>query len=156
MMLDEILRQKLANWRPDSANPTLDVIDPPGNWRVTVEPQAVDRIGIDLHRLTVRPITAVPSGSLREQAERLARQVTGLLEPLRLVEIDEPLAVAQLRSTSPAPHEGGARYYEVERHADGTTHLGRYETHPGESKRQSVPFSLTHEALGKIVRDFTA
>jgi len=155
-MLDEILLEKLANWRPDTANPTLDVIDTPGNWRVTVEPQAVDRIGADLHRLTVRPVNAVPRGSLRDQAERLAHQVTGLLEPLRLVEIDEPLAVAQLRSVSPAPHANGVRYYEVERHADGTTHLGRFETHPGEGKRQSIPFSLTQEALGKIVRDFTS
>ena len=155
-MLDEILLRKLAEWRPDTANPTLSLTDPAEAWSVTLDAEAVETIGSQLRRVSVRPIKATVTAPLREQADRLARQVTGLLEPLRVVEIDDGAALAQLRSQAPAQRDGAARYYEVTRHADGTTHLRRYQTRPAESKRQAIPFSLTHEALAKIVRDFIA
>ena len=155
-MLDEILLQKLAEWRPDTANPTLSLTDPAGAWSVTLDAEAVETIGSQLRRVSVRPVKAKVTVPLREQADRLARDVTGLLEPLRVVEIDDGAAVAQLRSHAPAQRDGAARYYEVTRHADGTTQLGRYQTRPAEGKRQAIPFSLTHEALAKIVRDFIA
>jgi hypothetical protein len=155
-MLDEILLRKLAEWRPDTANPTLSLTDPAGAWSVTLDAEAVETIGSQLRRVSVRPVTATVAAPLREQADRLAREVTGLLEPLRVVEVDDGAAVAQLRSHAPAQRDGATRYYEVTRHADGTTHLGRYQTRPAEGKRQAIPFSLTHEALAKIVRDFTA
>ena len=155
-MLDEILLRKLAEWRPDTANPTLSLTDPAGAWSVTLDAEAVETIGSRLRQVSVRPVTATVTAPLREQADRLAREVTGLLEPLRVIEVDNGPGVAQLRSQAPAQRDGANRYYEVTRHADGTTHLGRYQTRPAESKRQAIPFSLTHEALGKIVRDFIA
>ena len=155
-MLDEILQRKLAEWRPDTANPTLSLTDPAGAWSLTLDAEAVETIGSQLRRVSVHPLTATVTAPLREQADRLARDVTGLLEPLRVVEIDDGAAVAQLRSQSPSQRDGASRYYEVTRHADGTTHLGRYQTRPSEGKRQAIPFSLTHEALAKIVRDFIA
>ena len=153
-MLDEILLRKLAEWRPDTANPTLSLTDPAGAWSVSLDADAVETIGAHLRRVSVRPVTATVTAPLREQADRLARQVTCLLEPLRVVEVDD--TVAQIRSQAPARRDGAARYYEVTRHADGTTHLGRYQTRPGEGKREAIPFSLTHEALAKIVRDFAS
>ena len=116
----------------------------------------METIGAHLRRVSVRPVTATMTAPLREQADRLARQVTCLLEPLRVVEVDDGTAVAQIRSQAPARRDGAVRYYEVTRHADGTTHLGRYQTRPGEGKREAIPFSLTHEALAKIVRDFAS
>ena len=44
-MLDEILLQKLAEWRPDTANPTLSLTDPAGAWSVSLEADAVETIG---------------------------------------------------------------------------------------------------------------
>jgi hypothetical protein len=155
-MLDEILQQKLAEWRPDTANPTLSVTDPAGGWSVTLDAEAVESIGSRLRRVSVRPVGATVDAPLRQQADRLAREVTGLLEPLRVVEVDDGHAVAQLRSQAPAQRDGANRYYEVTRHADGTTHLGRYESRPAEGKREAIPFNLTHEALGKVVRDFAS
>ena len=155
-MLDEILLRKLAEWRPDTANPTLSLTDPAGAWSVTLDAEAVETIGSRLRQVSVRPVTATVTTPLNEQADRLARDVTGLLEPLRVIEVDAGPGVAQLRSQAPAQHDGANRYYEVTRHADGTTHLSRYQTRPAEGKRQAIPFSLTHEALAKIVRDFAA
>ena len=153
-MLDEILHRKLAEWRPDTANPTLSLTDPEGGWSVTLDAEAVESIGSRLRRVSVRPVGATVTAPLRDQAGRLAREVTSLLEPLRVVEVDDGHAVAQLRSVSPSQRDGAARYYEVTRHADGTTHLSRYETRPTEGKRQTIPFNLTHEALAKVVGDF--
>jgi hypothetical protein len=151
-MLDEALQRKLADWRPDSPGQPLTVADAGGAWSATVEAEAVDGLGVRLRRLTVRPVTAAVTAPLREQADRLARDVTGLLEPLRVVEVDGGAGSAQLRSRVPAAVTGGVAYYEVDRKSDGTTSLQRYQA--GDGRRQDVPFTLTHEALGKIARDF--
>jgi hypothetical protein len=82
--------------------------------------------------------------------------VTGLLEPLRLVEVDAPRGVALLRSNAPAAREGTLSYYEVLRQADGTTRVNRYEAWHGTSKRQAIPFTLTNEALAKLVGDLAS
>src|SRR5262249_18814467 len=88
-----------------------------------------------------------------EQARRIANQVTGLLEPLRLLEIDAGRDLAQLRSQAPAQRGGDLQYYEVLRHGHRDTQVARYQASHASSKREQVPFTLTHEALGKLVRD---
>jgi hypothetical protein len=125
-------------------------------WQVSLTAEQVDALGCRLRDLTLsrlRPLDEAPP--LAEQARRIAERVTGLLEGLRLVEVDEPHAVAQLRSTTPARRGEDLAYYEVLRHADGITRVNRYHA-PAEGKRQAVPFTLTHEALAKLVGDLTA
>jgi hypothetical protein len=156
MTIDETLLQKLASWRPDSVSDRLSVDHAASGWQVSVTAEQVDTLGCRLRDLTLsrlRPMEDAPP--LAEQAERIAGRVTGLLEGLRLVEIDEPHGVAQLRSSSPARRGDDVAYYEVLRHGDGTTRVNRYHA-PAEGKRQAVPFNLTHEALGKLVGDLAA
>ncbi len=153
MTLDEILLRKLASWRPDSACDRLTVDDPGSGWQASISAEQVDTLGCRLRDITLsrsRPLDN--PAPLAEQAGRIAGRVTGLLEPLRLVEVDEPHGVAQLRSAAPAVRGEELAYYEVLRHADGTTRFGRYQA-PAAGKRQAVPFTLTHEALGKLVGD---
>ena len=95
-------------------------------------------------------------GSLADQAGRIAGRVAGLLEPLRLIEVDGEHQLAQLRASRRRGAATTVQYYEVLRHADGTTRLGRYEVSPAAGKRQAVPFTLTHEALAKVVSDLAA
>jgi hypothetical protein len=105
-----------------------------------------------LHTLQLGRLQPLPAGpSLREQAEAIARRATGLLEQLRLVEVDETRGVAQLRSDAPALRGEVKRYYELLRFSSGTTTLSRYEV--GTGPRQPVGFTVTHEALSKLVRD---
>ena len=87
-------------------------------------------------------------------ANSIAGKVTGLLESLRVLEVDETQAVALLRSEKPAVRTDEVLYYEAMLKADLTCELRRYAASTGEGKpRQSIPFTLTHESLAKFVDD---
>jgi hypothetical protein len=152
MTIDETLQQKLADWRPDSSGDRLSVDHPASGWQISVSADQVDTLGCRLNEINLSRTRPLDNpGSLVDQANRIAGRVTGLLEPLRLVEIDQPHGVAQLRSNVPAQRGEDKAYYEVLRHTDGATQVNRYQASAG--KRQAVPFNLTHEALGKLVGD---
>lgn len=154
MTLDEQLLERLADWRPDGTRSALPVEDAAAGWRVLLTADTVDSVGCKLHALEVRRLAPLENQApLADQAGRLAATVTGLLEPLKVLEIDAEHGVAQLRSTSPAKRGEALRYYEVLRHADGTTLLQRYQAG---APREAVDFTLTHEALAKLVRDFAS
>jgi len=157
MTLDEMLLQKLADWRPDSARQPLEIDDPASGWKVAVAAECVDTLGCRLREVVLTrttPLAAVDS--LADQAGHIAGRVVGLLEPLCLIEVDGEHHLAQLRSQPPARRGSSVQYYEVLRHADGTTRLGRYEAGPTAGKRQAVGFTLTHEALAKVVCNLAA
>ena len=157
MTLDETLLRKLADWRPDTTRQTLTVSAADSGWAIELTADRVETLGTRLWevglRRTAPAATPVP---LAEQAARIAARVTGLLEPLRLVEVDATRDVAQLRSTSPAARGEELAYYEVVRHGDGTTQLRRYQHGQATGKRQQVPFTLTNEALAKLVADLAS
>jgi hypothetical protein len=156
MTLDETLLQKLADWRPDTTRQTLTVEHAASGWIVEVTADRVETVGARLWEVALRR-SAPLSGpaSLAEQAGEIAARVTGLLEPLRLVEVDAGLDLAQLRSDAPAARGEELSYYEVVRQGDGTTHVRRYLQGPG-GKRQQVAFTLTLDALGKLVADLAS
>ena len=150
MTLDELLLRKLAEWRPDSVRQPLEVNHPAGGWKVAVFAECIDTLGCRLREVVLTRTTPLSSqDSLADQAGRLAGRVFGLLEPLRLIEVDAEHQLAQLRSQSPARRGESLQYYEVLRHIDGTTRLGRFEVGPTAGKRQAVGFTLTHEAAGQ-------
>jgi hypothetical protein len=156
MTLDATLLQKLAKWRPDSGRQTLEVAAPDGVWAAAVTAECVDLVGCRLWELTLRR-SAPPAGDLKARAEQVAGRVTGLLEPLRLLEVDAGRGVALLRSGTPSQWADGVFYYEVLLHNDGTTTVRRYQAPTqGEPRRQQTAFTLTHEALAKLVRDLAA
>lgn len=156
MTLENQLLQRLANWRPDSASDRLTVDDVPSGWRATVQADTVDSVGCRLLEVGVARLSPLPNPApLPDRAEAVARRVTGLLEPLRLVEVDGSSEVAQLRSAAPAVKGETLAYYEVTLHGHGAAQVARYESTQSAGKRQQVPFTLTHEAIGKLVRDLS-
>ncbi|MFO0931030.1 MAG: hypothetical protein U0736_29030, partial [Gemmataceae bacterium] len=138
----------------DAGRQTLSVDHPPSGWKVDVDADRVDTVGSRLWEMrltrTRPPVEAVSAG---EQGQRIADRVTGLLEPLALVEADGERNVAQLRSRTPTRQGDAADYYEVVRHSDGATRFGRYRGQRTAGGREPVPFSLTHEVLGKLLGD---
>src|SRR5262245_14613094 len=99
MTLNDLALQKLANWRPAQPRQPLTFDHSELGWRIDVLADAVDTLGARLWEVTLRRTSpdAAPA-PLDEQADRIAGRVTGLMEPLRLVEVDGPRGVAQLRS----------------------------------------------------------
>jgi hypothetical protein len=155
MSLDAQLLEKLANWRSTSGRATLEASGDGYNAAVAVE--CVDVIGCRLWELALRPSSGTATIELKSRAEQLCQQVTGLMEPLRLVEVDSLGNVALLRSEQPGQLGDDRFYYELLLHGDGSSVIRRYRTPQADQpRRQQVAFTLTHEALAKLVRDMTA
>jgi hypothetical protein len=155
MTLDTTLLLKLADWRPEDYPQTLDVVDPEAGWAISLTAECVDQVGCRLQELQLRPPGDLPVGDLAGRAGQVASRVTGLLERLRVVEVDTAGGTALLRSDEPGTW-GGLCYYEVLLRGDGAATVSRYRApHAGLPCRQQVPFALTYEALAKLVRDLT-
>jgi hypothetical protein len=154
MSLDEQLREKLAKWRPDSERSILNVGDAGGSWSAAIVAECVDVVGCRLWELSLRRAAEAPAVDVKERAEQVCQRVTGLLEPLRLVEVDGPRNTALLRSEQPGQLGDERFYYEVLLEGNGGAAVRRYQApSQDEPRRRQVAFTLTHEALAKLVRD---
>jgi hypothetical protein len=89
---------------------------------------------------------------LPERAAAVARQTTGLMEQLKVVEIDPTRGEAILRSDSPAIRDQDRLYYEVLLEPAGAS-LRRYQGSLVKTGRKEIPFTLTREALAKLIAD---
>jgi hypothetical protein len=156
MTVDEILLQKLVKWRPESSRPVLEVADPDNGWTVRLTAECVEQVGSRLNELVLLRLTPLTAVDLSARAQVIANQVTGLLEPLRLIEVDNNSKTALLRSQTPNQRGDNLFYYEVQLQADGGCTLRRFQAaRQAGVRRQQVAFTLTHEALAKIVTDLT-
>jgi hypothetical protein len=152
MTLENTLRKKLAE-PPESG--TEAVLAHQG-WNVALVPVAHDTLSCSLSDVRLQR-DASADGDPRPWAERISRTVTGLLEPLRLIEVDAPRRIALLRSTAPTPHDPGLDYYEVELHGIARASLRRFRGfQEAGQRREQIPFTVTYEALAKLIGDFTA
>jgi hypothetical protein len=157
MTLANTLLQKLSEWRSNNAPETLTVADEAGVWSAAVNAAAVDGVGARLWEIAFRRAnTTLDAAALKTWGGQVAARVTGLLEPLRLLEIDEQNKVALLRSDKPGQRGDALLYYEVRLTGDGAATLQRFQaSHQPEAKRQQVEFTLTHDALAKLASDVT-
>ncbi len=150
MTLENLLLQKLTDWRPDSARSTL-AVDARGQPSLLLVGDRNDGLACRLWEVALN--THAPA-EVKAWAERVCSRVTGLLEPLRLVEVDGEQKTAQLRSEGPAERDGELFYYEVLLHGDGRAFLRRYRAvRDGSKRREQVGFVLTHEVLAKLAGD---
>lgn len=154
MTLEELLLEKLADWRPDTGRQTLTVAAE-GVGRANLTAECNDAVGCRILELTVA--REQPVADLRGWADRLSARATGLLEPLRLLELDPAQDTALLRSQAPAKRGEELFYYEVSLKSKGEASVLRYHaSRDGSHRREPVPFALTHEALAKLAQDITA
>jgi hypothetical protein len=152
MTLENMLRKKLAD--PPAEGGTAVVAHQ--GWNVTLRPQASDALSASLWDVTVERETPAAGSDVRAWAERISSRVTGLLEPLKVLEVDPDGQVAVLRSTSPTPRDPGLHYNEVELHGTNRATVRRYRGfHEAGRKREQIPFAVTHEALAKLIDDIT-
>jgi hypothetical protein len=159
MTVSEILLQKLAEWRPAAGRAFLSATDEASGWSVTVTADERTSIGCQVWELQVQRAKK-PEGAvldLQSWADQIARRATGLLENLRVVEVDVLRNQAQLRSDEPAQRGGDVFYYELLLTGTEDALLRRYHAGcDGQARRQQVAFAITHEALAKLVSEITA
>jgi hypothetical protein len=160
MSPNDRLLNDLSEWRPAGDGPHSFGHNLDGGWTVAVTADAADTVGCRLTELAVaRPAPAKPAtaADLKRWANRTAARATGLLEPLKLIEVDATRSEAVLRSETPSRRGKSVEYYEVLLHGRQSATLKRYKApQSGPGKRRPVPFALTHEAIAKLAGDLTA
>jgi len=149
MTIEKTLRQQLNKPEAGGCHFTSH------GWDITLVTEKSDSLSCALKELTLEHAAPIQEG-LKAWAERIALRATGLMEPLRLVEADQPVGKAILRSQSPTVRDGKTFYYELalERTKRTKATLHRYagDRQNGEA-REAVPFALTHDAIVKLVTD---
>ena len=160
MTINEVVLQKTAEWRhPGNGRKTLFLPDKGSGWAVFLHADRNDELGCLVWEVALRR-TSPPAPSadgLKGWADRTAGRVTGLLDPLKVLEVDVQRQEALLRSAQATPRGGALIYYEVLLQGTGEVVLRRFQApHDGNRRRQQIPFALTHEALAKVVADLAA
>lgn len=155
MTLAEALRAKLSDWTP--AGPgrhALSHTDPDAGWAIAVSADRADTVGCLAWEITATRTGPAPAGATQRQwADRIAAKATGLLEPLKVLEVDATEGEAVLRSDGPAVSGDAVKYYEVRLHGTERATVRRYEASKSTSGRTQMPFAVTHEAIAKLAGD---
>ena len=112
MTLNEAILAKLADWRPNGRQSLL-IPDSGTGWTVSVTADRSDELGCLLWETTTRRSAGPREEPLRAWADRVAQRVTGLLEPLAVIEVDATRSEAVLRSETPARRGEDVQYYEL-------------------------------------------
>jgi hypothetical protein len=155
------LLPKLAEWRPTSpGRSTFTHQDTASGWSATLTVEKADALSCHLWSVTLekRPTpAALNAADLRQRAEAVAAKVTGLMEPLRVIEVDAVRGEALLRSDSPTVRNEKRSHYELGLTSTRRATLRRFQA-PSDptGKRQQVGFTLTHEVLANLAEDLTA
>jgi hypothetical protein len=155
MTLAENLLPKLSDWRPSGdGRHSWACAFPAAGWTVRLAADKVDTLSCLVWELTLSRTGEAPTGhSLQAWANHVANRVTGLLEPLKVHEIDETRQEAVLRSVAPARKGDDLSYYEVRLTGLTTALVRRYEANKLISGRNQIAFALTHETIAKLAGD---
>ncbi len=155
MTLTESLLPKLSEWKPaGDGRHSLAVALPEAGWTAHLTADKTDSLSALVWELTLARTGSAPDGfTLKAWAEGVAKRATGLLEPLRVLEVDEARGEALLRSDAPAKKGERVAYYEVRLHGTARAAVRRFAASRTESGREQVAFALTHEVLAKLAGD---
>jgi hypothetical protein len=149
MTLEKTLRQQLNSVEPGGFHFSAD------GWNVTLVTDKRDSLSCSLKELTLERATPIQE-ELKPWAERVAARVTGLIEPLSLIEADQLSGKAMLRSETPTVRDSKSFYYELilerTQRTYATLHRYRGDRQNGDP-REAVSFVLTHDAIVKLVTD---
>jgi hypothetical protein len=155
MTLSETVLAKVADWQPGEGRQTLAVTDEASGWTAAITTDRRDKVGCVLSEVALKAGTAAPT-SLESWAKTIACRVTGLLEPLRIHEVDAARNEALLRSDGPSARGADVYYYEVLVEGTARATLRRFRAsrqHTG--SRKQVAFALTNEVLARLVEDLS-
>ena len=153
MTLPESLLRNLSE-NTERGRHTLTVRSADTGWDVQVLAERADTLASLVRELILTRAGDAPAGvPLKAWAAGVAARATGLMEPLKVLEVDDARGEALLRSEAPAKKGERVAYYEVRLFAAGRATVQRFAASRTASGREPVPFALTHEVLAKLAGD---
>lgn len=155
MTLAETLQPRLSEWRPagDGRHSWAEAFAAQG-WSVRLAADRADSVGCLVWEFSLIRTSEPPAAlTLAGWAAAIAARVGGLMEDLKVIEVDTTRDEALLRSDDPTPRGDDRLYYEV--HLSGLTRAAvrRYKGNRTAGRREQVAFALTHEVLAKLAGD---
>ncbi len=155
MTLAEKLLPKLSEWQPTGAGRhswSTDLAD--GGWNLHLAADRADSLSCLVWELTLSRTAVVPKGlTLKAWADGIVARVGGLMEDLKVYEIDAHSNEALLRSDSPSSRGEKLAYYEVKLYGLDKAVVRRFAASKATVGRDQVAFALTHEVLADLVED---
>jgi hypothetical protein len=157
MTLNEAVLQRLAEWHPPAGERhSLQVNDEASGWSVTLTADRNDEVACRLWEIGLRREEALPL-ELAAFASSVAERTTGLLEALKVVEVDLPRGEAILRTAEPRKQQDAVRYYEIAVKGTSALVLRRFRGFVDEpKKREQLAFALTHEAVAALITNLAS
>jgi hypothetical protein len=154
MTLGEALHKSLSDWPANTDGPHERTASADG-WTAKVKAAAIDSVGAKLHELELTRTAPAPVGAtVKGWADGVAKRASGLLERLKVHEVDDTANTAVLRSDAPTVKGDVAGYYEVTLSGTDKATVNRYQAdRAAGTKREPVPFALTHETVAKLADD---
>ncbi|WP_020473308.1 hypothetical protein [Zavarzinella formosa] len=156
MKTAETLQRKLAdgtNLKANNGRVSFEAGQ--STWTLTADSESLDGIGGRFRNLRLDRTAGTPNTPLNIRAATIAGRLTGMLESIRLVEVDQGRQVAQLRSSQPTVRGTTRQYYELLMEGGDSITLERFQSDAGTNKREQIPFTLTYDALDKLLHDLT-
>jgi hypothetical protein len=156
MTLAETLQGRLAEWHPaGEGRHSWSGNFPEAGWAVGLAADRTDTLGCLVWELTLTRTADAPAGlTLKGWADGIAARVSGLMEDLKVVEVDDVRHEALLRSDGPTAKGDDRLYYEVHLRGLGHATVRRYKgSRSAGIRREQVAFALTHEVLAKLAAD---
>jgi hypothetical protein len=147
MTLAKTLRQKLSETPAAEERHELNLADEASGWSLYLTADRRDAWTTVVWEMSVR--RAPVQGDIAAWAQRIAEETSGLLEALRVVEVDAPHHRALLRSEPPSELDDKISYYEVVLQGTSSAVVRRFEGTRAFGKREQIPFVLTNEVLAK-------
>lgn len=158
MSLAKTLLRKVPDWRPAAhTQEVLAVSADDSPWSARLTADRCDELASALWELNLEPIKQpleLSADQLRTWA-RKAAEAHGLLEPLALLELDQPRGEALVRSAQPTERDDAVLYYEILLSARGRVRVCRYRASRCSGDREQTPFVLSHEALARVSDELT-
>jgi hypothetical protein len=155
MTLAETLQPRLSEWRPagDGRHSWAEAF-PAQGWSVRLAADRADSVGCLVWELALTRTAEPPAGlTLASWAAGIAGRAGGLMEDLKVVEVDATRDEALLRSDEPTARGDDRLYYEVLLNGLTRATVRRYKGSRVGGRREQVAFALTHEVLAKLAGD---
>ncbi len=147
------LLEKLAEWTPEGeGRHSWSFAD--GDWAVHLTADRNDSLASRVWEMAVVRTGDAPGRSLRAWADSITASASGLMEDLKVIEIDPERNEAQLRSDAPSRRGPVASFYEVTLHGTDKAMVRRFQADiTAGTPRTQIPFAVTHEVLAKLAED---
>jgi hypothetical protein len=126
--------------------------------RLTLNLTALDTVGLAFSTMEFATTsrTEWSSDALKAWGDRLSKRVTYLMEPLKVLEVNDQGGEVQMRSQSPTPRDDQRAYYEMRLFRQGTLRMERCVFDETTRQRRQVPCQLTRETLERLADDIAA